>query len=498
MSNTFAREHDQLPGSDRRSCLRQPIPCLAYVELDEGNGGIILNLSEGGLSVQAVTSLMEDFLPGVRFQLAETGNWIEAKARVIWTNQSRKLAGLEFIELSEPSRGQIRDWLNRETVLGASSEASEDPQTTQTVEAAVDPGAAMKRAVGIAQPIVKPPGSEPIAPPEFAVPVQLPEEEAAEPEFAPPKFEVASSALADWLTSVSDRSLEDAPQPAIPPPAEEPPARQPFVINRLIENNWSALTVLLLLALASLVAGWAAGHGSLGHYLARVHLVPGGADQGAASVASSAPVPHPAVIEVLSVNGQRWTISFDGPSNAPTDNGRQASGSGSYTPARKPETEYRTWILTPPSPRRAAANEGAWKLPPPVLSETPSASENVLTPSGGLSSHAFAGAPSLLPVPAPPKPTGIVRQGQLIRRVDPAYPAIAKEQHAEGTVRLNLTVGTDGVVRGVALLGGPRLLIDTAEKAVRQWRYSPTLLDGKPVEFQREVDLTFRLSRAAR
>jgi outer membrane biosynthesis protein TonB len=63
---------------------------------------------------------------------------------------------------------------------------------------------------------------------------------------------------------------------------------------------------------------------------------------------------------------------------------------------------------------------------------------------------------------------------------------------------LNVTVGTNGLVRGLALVGGPRLLIDAAEKAVRQWRYSPTLLDGKPVEFQREVDLTFRLSTSAR
>jgi protein TonB len=101
-------------------------------------------------------------------------------------------------------------------------------------------------------------------------------------------------------------------------------------------------------------------------------------------------------------------------------------------------------------------------------------------------------------VPAPPTPTGIVKQGQLIHRVDPVYPTIAKEQHSEGTVRLNVTVGPDGFVRGVALLGGPRLLVEAAERAVRQWRYTPTLLDGKPVEFQREVDLTFRLASAAR
>jgi len=501
MSNTFAREHDQLPGSDRRSCLRQPTPSLAYVELDEGNGGVILNISEGGLSVQAVASVMDDFLPGVRFQLAETGSWIEVKARVIWTGRSRKLAGLEFVGLSEESRGRIRDWLSRETVQGASSEAPENVKTTPTAGGALDPDAGIERAAEIAQSIVRPRGQEPTAQPEFAVPARVPEEEAAAPEFAQPKFEPASSARADWLNSVSYRSLEGAPQPALPPRAEEPPARQLSFIDRLIENNWSALTVLLLLALASLIAGWAAGHGSLGQYLARVHLAPppGGADNPVASGASSAPVPHPAVIEVVSVNGQRSTISFDGPLNAPTDNNRrQASASSSYAPVRKPETGFRTWIVTPPSPARAVPYQGALKPPPPVLSETPAASENVLTPTGSLSSHAVAGTPSLLPVPAPPTPTGIVRQGQLIYRVDPAYPVIAKEQHTEGTVRLNVTVSTNGLVRGIALLGGPRLLIDAAEKAVRQWRYSPTLLDGKPVEFQREVDLTFRLSTPAR
>ncbi len=91
-----------------------------------------------------------------------------------------------------------------------------------------------------------------------------------------------------------------------------------------------------------------------------------------------------------------------------------------------------------------------------------------------------------------------MKQGQLIRRVDPDYPAMARQERAEGTVRLNITVGTDGIVRGISLLGGPQLLVSAAESAVRQWRYTPTTLDGKPVEFQREVDLTFHLSTAAR
>ncbi len=94
MSNPLAQAHDHPVGSDRRLYYRQPIRTLAYVELDEGNGGIVLNVSEGGLSVQAFASLMDDVLPGVRFQLSESDGWIQANARITWTGQSRKLAGL--------------------------------------------------------------------------------------------------------------------------------------------------------------------------------------------------------------------------------------------------------------------------------------------------------------------------------------------------------------------------------------------------------------------
>ena len=111
------------------------------------------------------------------------------------------------------------------------------------------------------------------------------------------------------------------------------------------------------------------------------------------------------------------------------------------------------------------------KPPPPVLSESPAASENVLTPTGQSQLARRSGYAEPPACARAATPTGIVRQGQLIYRVDPAYPVIAKEQHTEGTVRLNVTVSTNGLVRGLALLGGPRLFDDAAEKAVRQWRY---------------------------
>ncbi len=508
MSDTFARAHDHFPASDRRAHARQAIPSLAYVELDEGNGGIILNISEGGLSVQAVAGLMDDFLPGVRFQLAETESWIETNARITWTNDTRKLAGLEFLNLTDDSRGRIREWLLRDALgaraAGTSDTANPEEVTTAELQAiptgdSSDPAEAAPLAASVHPDLSL---AKTARQPTLGSAVTADVTPAADTE-----AEAVSSVLADLMTSVSDHDhapLSPAPMPipfrqaADAKAADVKPATRTFAeAESMIGDRWSAAVVLITLAVGSLAAGWVAGQGQLTKVIAKLH---GGAEQGAEQIRGALqhlrlPPAAPSAIEVENVNGQRWTIPFNGPMNSPNEAGRrQASGYVSGTEARKPQPGFRTWILTPPQQTRAAINDGALKEAPPVVPETSNVGENVLTSPGARS----LAAPPALPVPAPPTPTGVVKQGELIHRVDPSYPVIAKEQHSEGTVRLNITVGTDGVVRGVSVLGGPRLLIDAAQRAVRQWRYTPTLLDGKPVEFQREVDLTFRLSAAPR
>jgi TonB family protein len=511
MPDTFARAHDHHPASDRRAHARQLIPSLAYVELDEGNGGIILNISEGGLSVQAVTSLMDDVLPGVRFQLADTVGWVEAQARISWTNDTRKLAGLEFINLSEDCRGRLRQWLDRDAVSTAGSEATEtrDPGESTTQEAD-----ALPRTV----PLDDSRDALPAGPPRAAEPpAELSASSAVTADIAPPAdaepdVEAASAVLAELMASVSDHVHHPAPYP--PPPASSlPPPPIPFRQiaeakageakdavgypaddEDIASNRWSAILLLAALAIGSLAAGWAAGQGHLGKLLARLH---GGASQGANEIRGAferlgLPATHLSEIEVENINGQRWSIPFNGPLNSTNAVHRPTAAYGAE-PAQKPQPGFRTWILTPPQQQtRPATDDGsAIKEAPPVVPEAFAPSDGILNSASGARSLA---PPPVLPVPSPATPTGIVKQGLLIHRVDPIYPEAAKSQHAEGTIRLNVTVGPDGIVRGVALLGGPRLLVNAAEGAVRQWRYTPTLLDGKPVEFQREVDLTFRLS----
>jgi TonB family protein len=61
----------------------------------------------------------------------------------------------------------------------------------------------------------------------------------------------------------------------------------------------------------------------------------------------------------------------------------------------------------------------------------------------------------------------------VIKKVDPVYPAVLRERGIGGTVRLKVTVRADGKVKEVHVVGGNPILADSAVRAVKHWRYSP-------------------------
>jgi protein TonB len=80
--------------------------------------------------------------------------------------------------------------------------------------------------------------------------------------------------------------------------------------------------------------------------------------------------------------------------------------------------------------------------------------------------------------------------------VDPVYPAFAKANGIEGSVEMKVVIGPDGTVQRVDPVSGQEVLLKAAIEAVRQWRYTPTLLDQKPIEAEVDVTLQFRLPRS--
>ncbi len=82
---------------------------------------------------------------------------------------------------------------------------------------------------------------------------------------------------------------------------------------------------------------------------------------------------------------------------------------------------------------------------------------------------------------------------KLAYRVEPIYPDQARQQGVQGTVRLEAVIGKEGRVEDLKVISGHALLVPAALDAVRQWRYSPTQVDGKPVTVVTKVDVEFRL-----
>jgi protein TonB len=86
-----------------------------------------------------------------------------------------------------------------------------------------------------------------------------------------------------------------------------------------------------------------------------------------------------------------------------------------------------------------------------------------------------------------------VAGGNLIRKVRPIYPEIAKAARVSGTVVLAATITRDGFVTNLQVVSGPQMLRQAAIDAVRDWRYRPYLLNNQPMEVQTTIDVDFNL-----
>ncbi len=111
-----------------------------------------------------------------------------------------------------------------------------------------------------------------------------------------------------------------------------------------------------------------------------------------------------------------------------------------------------------------------------------------------------AAPPTPPPPPAPPGPVRIGGQVQapaLVRRVEPFYPPLAAAAHIQGVVILESIIDEEGAVSDVRVLRSVNPVLDReAILAVRQWRYSPLLLNGIRVPFVLTVTLSFMLQNS--
>ena len=104
-----------------------------------------------------------------------------------------------------------------------------------------------------------------------------------------------------------------------------------------------------------------------------------------------------------------------------------------------------------------------------------------------------------LPLPAPipanrPLRVSRVMEGNLVHRVQPEYPQLARQARIQGSVVLHAIISREGRIENLQVISGHPLLVPAALDAVRQWRYRPFLLNDQPVEVETQITVNFALA----
>ena len=84
---------------------------LADIHFEPNNGGIVLNLSEGGLCFHAIDPLQSDRT--IRFSVSLHNQRIQASGQLAWIDQAKRTGGLRFTGLPAEARQQVRDWTSQ-------------------------------------------------------------------------------------------------------------------------------------------------------------------------------------------------------------------------------------------------------------------------------------------------------------------------------------------------------------------------------------------------
>jgi periplasmic protein TonB len=133
----------------------------------------------------------------------------------------------------------------------------------------------------------------------------------------------------------------------------------------------------------------------------------------------------------------------------------------------------------------------------PSIADAPSIDGPSNASSLGIRQSIGSGFPVVIPPrPVPVKPLLVSHwaEGNLIFRVQPTYPPLAKQARVQGAVEMRAIISKTGAIENLTVVSGHPMLAASAVEAVRQWRYRPYLLNSEPIEVETEITVNFVLS----
>lgn len=518
---------------ERRSHPRRPILLFTYAVLGDDNGGLVFNLGEGGLALTAAATLRDSHFAQMRVRFPDSQDSIEAQGRLAWISDSGKEAGIEFVALAEEVRARIREWVSLGEPAGDFQGEEGDVPKNQ---------------------------DQPSEPPSFAEPaspVSIARESTAPFEVRPATPVASRSALI--LSGRSRAAKIKPPKPAQPPgDAVQPESRvgrkallAAAVILFLSGIGWTFLQRNYLKETSRLVARNVpkAAIPSEPREERQVDVGKSTADPGIEPIPDVAPQ-----AKTMESGAQNLETAKDPGANralqsqnaVSLEHGAALDSTLRAPDRRKPKTaasreqrlEPRRGLAPAPLPPRQNRHlEGKspeskpvptpqvrtplkeFNAAPPTLSAMPIQPEAAST--FGKENDAFLAAPKPPEVPVARTPIVTVsfdpfpsmrmpekenakksregkslEMGHLVLRMEPVYPEQAKKEGVEGAVKIHIVLGREGTVKSLTPISGLALLVPAAMNAVRQWRFSPTILGGQAMETEEDVTVSFRLSNA--
>jgi TonB family protein len=527
---------------ERRRFIRQRVRSLAYVDVVPNNGGIVLNLSENGLALQAVNPFDETRV-SLRIQPPKSRKRIEASAEITWISESKREAGLQFLELTEAARSEIAEWVAAEADIGerpplndSRAPAAPPPPPKQIV---AEPARLREKwsamlensiseitlanqevsANSVNSPAVRTePKSQPVAAPPkrfVSAPANTPtsnvtviHQPAANrtdaPVIAPTPSTVVSRVVEFPAPELHVPAAEELFRKVSPPastnfkikPAEAPAAVAPAMYSELLEvfaHRFRKPLVIAALSACAAIISLVAG-------MEIIRQRPTTSPT-KLSAQEAVQVPNTASGLPLAPNtSSRTSASQSGTSHRATEHTTLGAIASAF---RRKVSTMRHDEGAQPTHRAENEDSAAAKFaspiePAPLRPTIPA--QNVSVASAPTLPAAPVTSPRLVtdsPEINPPPPADPQRRSDcyLLYRVEPLYPREAKEHRVEGTVTIHLQIGADGRVQDLRELSGPSLLVPAALEAAREWRFIPALLNGQPIGAEKDVSIVFQLPR---
>jgi len=203
---------------------------------------------------------------------------------------------------------------------------------------------------------------------------------------------------------------------------------------------------------------------------------------------NSAPSPLSVVPAAASAPTTHNSQPISNPANAGTGTTTPASAQPAAEQPKKPSLG-KVQLATPKITQSRHAQDGAEADAGIALNGDGQPGPSVEALTAGL-----VGGSKQPSAPAAPLPVGgDVKPARLIFSVPPSYPKLAKSQRVSGNVLIDALIDPAGHVTVMNVVSGPTLLHQAAMDALKQWKYQPASLDGKPVPMHLTVTIRFRL-----